>query len=191
MSPRTPAQLEQIRKERKAAIMETALEEFAEHGYESSAISTIAKKAGVSKGLMYNYFESKEELLKTIMSEGIDEIFSYIDPNRDGVITKEEFVYMIDELFALMKEKSNFYKLYFALIMQPAVSKLFIDKINEVFAPMIKMFVDYYAKKGAENPLAEAILIGALFDGIGFNYLFNEDHYPLEDVIKLVKERFV
>jgi hypothetical protein len=53
------------------------------------------------------------------------------------------------------------------------------------------MFVDYYTKKGAENPLAEAILIGALFDGIGFNYLFNEEHYPLEDVIKLIKERFI
>ena len=189
--PRTPAQIELIRKQRKTAIMDTALEVFAEHGYESTSISMLAKNAGVSKGLMYNYFVSKEELLKTIMSEGIDEIFSYIDPNHDGVITKEEFIYMIDEIFALMKEKSNFYKLYFALIMQPSVSKLFIEKVNEVFAPMIKMFVDYYAKKGAKNPLAEAVLIGALFDGIGFNYLFNEDHYPLEDVIQLVKERFV
>jgi AcrR family transcriptional regulator len=189
--PRTPEQLEQIRKARKQAIMATALEEFAEHGYESSSISMIAKKAGVSKGLMYNYFDSKEELLTTIMNEGIDEIFAYIDPNHDGVITKEEFIYMIDEIFALMKKKSSFYKLYFALIMQPAVSKLFIEKINEVFAPMIKMFVDYYTRKGSKNPLAEAVLIGALFDGIGFNYLFNEDHYPLDEVIKLIKERFI
>ena len=189
--PRTPEQLEEIRKDRKQAIMDTALEEFASHGYESTSISMLAKKAGVSKGLMYNYFKSKEELLTTIMSEGIDEIFSYVDPNRDGVITQEEFVYMIDEIFLLMKDKSNFYKLYFALIMQPTVSKLFIEKINEVVAPMIKMFVDYYAKKGSENPLAEAILIGAIFDGIGFNYLLNEEHYPLDEVVKLVKERFV
>jgi AcrR family transcriptional regulator len=191
MSPRTKEQLETIRKDRRQAIMDTALEEFASYGYESTSISMIAKKAGVSKGLMYNYFESKEALLKTIMSEGIDEIFAFIDPNHDGVITKDEFIYLIDEIFALMKEKSSFYKLYFALIMQPAVSKLFIEKINEVFAPMIRMFVDYYEKKGSKNPFAEAILIGALFDGIGFNYLFNEDQYPLDEVIKLVKERFV
>jgi len=98
---------------------------------------------------------------------------------------------MIDEIFALMKEKSSFYKLYFALIMQPAVSNLFIERINELFAPMIQMLVDYYKKKGAENPLAEAVLIGTLFDGIGFNYIFNENQYPLDEVIKLVKERFV
>ena len=189
--PRTPQQLEEIRTERRQAIMDTALEIFAEHGYASSSISMIAKKAGVSKGLMYNYFKSKEELLTTIMEDGIEEIFDFIDPNRDGVLTREEFIYMIDEIFGLMMDKSSFYKLYFALIMQPTVSKLFIEKVNEVFAPMIQMFVEYYAKRGAKNPLAEAILIGALFDGIGFNYLFNEDHYPLEDVIALVKERFV
>ena len=39
---------------------------------------------------------------------------------------------------------------------------------------MINMFVEYYKKKGSKNPLAEAVLVGALFDGIGFNYLFNE-----------------
>ena len=189
--PRTPKQIEEIRKERKQSIMDTALEVFAEHGYASSSISMIATKAGVSKGLMYNYFKSKEELLSTIMNEGIDEIFYYIDPNKDGVITEGEFKYMIDEIFDLMKKKNSFYKLYFALIMQPAVSKLFIAKINEVFAPMITMFVDYYAKKGSKNPLAEAALIGALFDGIGFNYIFNEEHYPLDDVIQLVKDRFV
>lgn len=189
--PRTPEQIELIRQERKKTIQSTALEVFAEHGYESTSISLLAKKAGVSKGLMYNYFESKEDLLATIMNEGMDEIFAFIDPNKDGIITQEEFLYMIDEIFALMKTKSSFYKLYFALIMQPSVSKLFIAKVNELFAPMIKMFVDYYTKKGSENPLAEAVLIGALFDGIGFNYLFNEDHYPLDDVIKLVKERFV
>jgi len=191
MSPRTKEQLETIRKDRRQAIMDTALEIFAEHGYDSTSISMLAKSAGVSKGLMYNYFKSKEELLSTIMNEGIDEIFSFIDPNHDGILTRDEFEYMIDEIFNLMKVKNNFYKLYFALIMQPAVSKLFIEKINEVFAPMINMFVEYYKKKGSKNPLAEAVLVGALFDGIGFNYLFNEEHYPLDDVITLIKERFV
>ena len=189
--PRTAKQLEEIRKDRKLAIMETALEVFAEHGYESTSISMLAKRAGVSKGLMYNYFKSKEDLLATIMNDGIDEIFQFIDPDHDGILTKEEFEYLIDKIFGLMREKNNFYKLYFALIMQPSVSKLFIAKINEVFAPMIQMFVDYYTKKGAKDPLAEAILVGALFDGIGFNYMFNTEHYPLDAVVKLMKERFI
>ena len=191
MSPRTPQQLEQIRKERKAAIMEMALATFAERGYENSSISIIAKKAGVSKGLMYNYFESKEDLLISIMMDGMDEMFRLFDPNKDGVLTREEFTYFIEEMFNLMSEKRNFYKLYFALMMQPAVWKLFEGRLSEIIEPFMKIVIDYYTKKGVENPMLESLLIGALFDGIGFHYVFNPENYPLEDVKKLLIERFV
>jgi AcrR family transcriptional regulator len=191
MSPRTREQLNELKKERKRAIMDTALEVFAENGYESASINMIAKKVGISKGLMYNYFESKEELLTSIMFEGLDEMFSFFDPNKDGVLTREEFIFFIDEMFNLMNEKRNFYKLYFGLIMQPSVWKLFETKLNEVIAPFINIMVDYYTKKGSANPMLDAVLIGALFDGIGFNFIFNPDLYPLEAVKKLVIERFI
>ena len=191
MSPRTQKQLEEIRKGRKQAIMDTALEEFASHGYKSTSISMIAKKAGVSKGLMYNYFESKEDLLTSIMSIGFEEMLPLIDTNHDGVLTKDEFIYLIDESFRLMKEKISFYRLYFSLIMQPAVSGLFAEKLNQVAEPFIKLFVDYFEKKGSKNPMLEAVMVGALLDGIGFNYAFNADTYPLDEVIELVKEKFV
>lgn len=189
--PRTAKQLEEIRKDRKKAIMDTALSEFASHGYESTSISRIAKKAGVSKGLMYNYFESKEELLASIMEEGFEDMLPLIDPNHDGVLTKDEFVFLIDESFRLMKEKISFYRLYFSLIMQPTVSKLFAEKLNQVAEPFIQLFVDYYTKKGSKNPMIEAVMIGAVLDGIGFNYAFNADVYPLDEVVKLVKEKFI
>ena len=191
MSPRTSQQLDKIRKERRKAIMDTSLEVFAEHSYESASISMIAKKVGISKGLMYNYFESKEDLLISLMMDGLDEMFNLFDPNKDGALTKEELTYFIDEIFNLMSRKRNFYKLYFALMMQPDVWKLFERKIEEIITPFMNILVDYYTKKGAKNPMLEAILIGAIFDGIGFNYVFNPDLYPLDDVKKLVIERFV
>jgi len=51
------------------AIKQAALELFAHHGYHSTSISQIAKEANVSKGLVYNYFDSKEELLRHIVLE--------------------------------------------------------------------------------------------------------------------------
>jgi AcrR family transcriptional regulator len=189
--PRTPQQLEEIRKERRQAILDTALEVFAEHGYESASISMLASRAGVAKGLMYNYFKSKEALLVAIMNEGLDEMVALIDPNRDGVLTKEEFEFLIDGMFGLMKTKGNFYKLYFSLMMQPAVSKLFMEKINKIIEPFIAMFIDYYKKKGSENPMLEAIMVGALLDGIGFNYAFNPDVYPLDEVAEFAKKKFI
>ncbi len=89
MSPRTPKQFEKIRHDRRKSIMDTALEVFSENGYANASISMIAKKAGISKGLMYNYFKSKEELLSTIVLDGLNEMFELLDPNKDGVLTKE------------------------------------------------------------------------------------------------------
>jgi AcrR family transcriptional regulator len=189
--PRTAQQFEEIRKDRKQSIMDTALKEFATYGYKSTSISMIAKKAEVSKGLMYNYFKSKEELLTSIMSEGFDDMLSLLNPDNDGVLSKEEFSFFIDETFKLMKERKSFYKLYFSLIMQPAVTLLFTEKLNQIIEPLLNFMVDYFTRKGSENPLVEALTVGALLDGIGLNYAINVDQYPLDEVVDMVKEKFL
>ncbi|MDR1542801.1 MAG: TetR/AcrR family transcriptional regulator, partial [Prevotellaceae bacterium] len=71
--PRTQVQYEKIRNEKRQLIKQTALSLFAENGYETTSISEIAKKAGISKGLMYNYFTSKEELLQIIWDDLVRE----------------------------------------------------------------------------------------------------------------------
>jgi len=67
--PRTEKQFEEIREFRKAMIMDVALELFANEGYYPTSISKIASKAGISKGLMYNYFKSKEVLITVMILE--------------------------------------------------------------------------------------------------------------------------
>ncbi|GGE69584.1 TetR/AcrR family transcriptional regulator [Priestia taiwanensis] len=52
--------------ERKQLILEKALEVFSEKGYCSTSIDDIGKKANISKGLIYTYFKSKEELFLEI-----------------------------------------------------------------------------------------------------------------------------
>ena len=85
MSPRTPKQFEQMREEKKTLIMDVALEHFAKEGYHNTTITHIAKHAGISKGLMYNYFESKEELLTEIINRSMEGVAKYIDPDKDGI----------------------------------------------------------------------------------------------------------
>jgi AcrR family transcriptional regulator len=71
--PRTAQQFEDIRTDRKKAILYAALHIFSEDGYHSASISKISKEAGVSKGLMYNYFESKEALLQILIGSLFDD----------------------------------------------------------------------------------------------------------------------
>lgn len=49
-------------KDKQDRILNVAVKEFSNNGYQNSSIQTIADEAGVSKGSMYQYFESKKEL---------------------------------------------------------------------------------------------------------------------------------
>lgn len=56
MSAITP----QLQEQRKAALLNAALREFAEYGYEQASTNRIAKEAGLSKPLMFHYVGNKQ-----------------------------------------------------------------------------------------------------------------------------------
>lgn len=60
--PRTKAQLEQLRAERREQIIQAALEVFMQKGYHAANVSDVAAKAEVSQGTIYHYFPGKEDL---------------------------------------------------------------------------------------------------------------------------------
>ena len=115
MCPRTESQFEEIREKRKKEILDTALELFSNEGFATTSISKIALKAGISKGLLYNYFDSKEDLIKTIIFNGIDYLTKFVDPNMDGVLTRQELRYFIEEMFSAIRKEPYYWKLYFSL----------------------------------------------------------------------------
>ncbi len=56
----------------RAAILEAALEEFAQHGPSGARTEAIARAAGVNKALLYYYFKDKETLFRAVL----DDVFS-------------------------------------------------------------------------------------------------------------------
>jgi TetR/AcrR family fatty acid metabolism transcriptional regulator len=54
---------------RRQQILDAAIEVFAERGFHTSRVSDIAGRAGVAYGLVYHYFDNKDEILRTIFLE--------------------------------------------------------------------------------------------------------------------------
>lgn len=67
------AQAEQAIDERKEQIKKAALKIFAEKGLAGTKMSMIAEEAGISQGLSYRYFESKDEIFALLVEEAIEE----------------------------------------------------------------------------------------------------------------------
>lgn len=58
--------------ERRREILEAAIRVFASKGYEKTAISDIAAESGISQGLCYRYYASKEEIYDAAVEEYAD-----------------------------------------------------------------------------------------------------------------------
>lgn len=181
--PRTPAQIEEIRKKRKTHIMDVALDLFASEGYGHVSIAMLAKKAGISKGLMYNYFESKEALLKALINTGLEEIMAFFDPNHDGVLTKDEFKLFVQKTFQMMHEKRDYFMKFFGLMIQPNVKNFIRESAMVQFVvEYLGFFEDYFREQGFEDPAMEVFQFSVMIEGFGIMMLYYDDlaEFPRE-----------
>jgi len=182
MSPRTDKQFESIRNEKIKLISETSLRLFAEHGFESTSVSMIAKEAGISKGLMYNYFESKEALLKLIIGEGLKGFLDILKVEDERVIKREEIITFIDINIQALKNNPEYFRLYFSLTLQPKVFELMKEDFMPLFEKLFMIITTYYTQKGEKKPYVKARYLMAVFDGIGIHYISDIENFPLDEV---------
>jgi AcrR family transcriptional regulator len=78
MSPRTDEQNQTILDRRREEILSAALAEFARKGYSGTKISDIAKSGGISQGLIYHYYKSKDELYASVIEKSIEDSYKIV-----------------------------------------------------------------------------------------------------------------
>lgn len=66
--------------EQQQAILRAALDEFATHGFGTASLNRIIDAAGISKGSLYYYFDSKEELYAHVAREELGRMFESAGP---------------------------------------------------------------------------------------------------------------
>lgn len=86
----------------KTRILKEAYREFQKNGYKQADINTIVKKAGVTKGALYYYFCSKEELANTVIEREIvarvdRKFLQYLKPGN-GLSIQESLGRMAERL---------------------------------------------------------------------------------------------
>ena len=82
--------------DKRRAILDAAIRVFARQGFHNARVSDVAAEAGVAYGLVYHYFDSKEEILNTLFTERwqlmLDAIVS-IDERQD--VAARDKLYMV------------------------------------------------------------------------------------------------
>ncbi len=210
MSPRTPKQYEEIREEKKTLIMDVALYLFANEGFYATTINNIAKHAGISKGLMYNYFESKEDLLSAIIERSVSEIYKHFDLNRDGYLTEDEFEFFIRKISRILNEKQTFWRLFFQVLMQNEVREKFLNsflgtesllksakeyKEGFFISNIMKIITEYFVRKKTTrgndyDPYLELNMFILTLKGFAITYIYidqDEEIYYEKTINRIIE----
>lgn len=124
-----------IRDERKEQILNAALKIFARKGVGSAKVSDIASAAGVSHGLVYQYFKSKEEIFETLVENAIEltgqatNMISQIPVSPINKI-RAFFEGFMQELES-QRQKGE-YPYYFLIMIQATSFETISERVNEL-----------------------------------------------------------
>ena len=126
--------------DKRELILQAAVRVFARRGYRTCRVGDIATEAGVSHGLLYHYFRSKDEVLETIFREAWERLANETDRiEASGVPLREQLrrfarIYlgswlMTPELIAVLVRE---------IARSPAVGNR-VDEVRGVFFSLQRM----------------------------------------------------
>ncbi|MDY7031509.1 MAG: TetR/AcrR family transcriptional regulator [Thermodesulfobacteriota bacterium] len=84
----------QLDQEKQRRIVEASIEEFAEKGYEKASMNIVVKRAGISKGALFNYFVNKSGLFGFIYLLILNQVKDYLRTVRDESRDEDFFLRM-------------------------------------------------------------------------------------------------
>ncbi|XDD51267.1 TetR/AcrR family transcriptional regulator [Leptospira sp. WS92.C1] len=169
-------------KDTRDLILKTSLKLFSDQGYHGTTMRQVAFKAGLSLGLAYRYFDSKEAILEGII-ESHDKILKrYIPDEVVATTSRENLIALIsDSIITLVKENEDYLRLYWNLMLQPKIHRLKrrnIHLVNMIFfetsKKTIKAIKPNYSEFEIKNLASTTI-------GYMINYLTNKKEFSLDD----------
>ena len=127
---REPKQQRSI--EKKERIIQAAYELFSEKGYYSTVTSDIAKRAGVSTGIVYGYFSDKRDILfyvlKIYINETASPVMEYLSSLPQGVTLEELFDKVLTLAENMHKKNANLHNILHALaVLDEGINESFMS----------------------------------------------------------------
>jgi AcrR family transcriptional regulator len=189
--PRTAEQFEVIRQDARHKILEAAFELFSRKGFHATSVSMIAEQAGISKGLMYNYFGGKDDLLKAIVLEFFEQggelVEEVLASDRSAWQKLEALVRMS---FNLVVERPEQCRLLFGLSMQEAIWGGIRSVLQQKMRAYLEILTPLLEALQVDDPPKEMIYLVSILDGYSMHMVtMKDDLVPNEVMIEYIIEQ--
>jgi len=126
---------------KKFDIYRAAIKLFVEEGEQATSMKWIAKEAKCGIGTMYNYFQSKDELINVLYVEIKTQLFTNILSSlKNDKPVKQQFV----EVWLKVIDFAITYPLEYSFLEMyahsPKISQLVMEEVNKLLVPVIEIF---------------------------------------------------
>ena len=144
-----------IVEDRREQIMEAALRVFAKKGFVGSSNKDIAREAGITPGLIYHYFESKDALLKAIFDERSPQRVVRSNPEQILALSPEQFLrFVVKQMLTVVEDGK--YMQVFRVILPEAIYHPEVVPIGAAnFAEGTRFVESYLAAKMESGELCK------------------------------------
>lgn len=199
-----------IPEEKRKKILTVAVTEFANHGFDNANINTIAKKAGVSVGSLYKYFNTKTDLFLASVHYGIQSLEIIVDSivsSKDDIMTKlERLIRIAIEFSRTNRVLIKLYNEFTSEGNSDLAKKIAGDMESLTSAAYKKVIIDGQVAGEIRtdiDPGMAAFLVDNLLMNIQFSYacdyycerykiyagedIFLKDEFAVENILRFIK----
>jgi AcrR family transcriptional regulator len=167
---------------RKQQLLDSARRCIARQGYHQTTMDEIAQEAGLSKGALYWYFKSKDEIFIALCNFMCNEHLELLKQLTEQKMSIRELAFVAgDKFLELMTDESEHYKVFFEFWSladeNEEIKKAFgtAQKTwHETIANLISWGIQRGEIKSGINVSQLSIALMSIFDGIMVEYAFNK-----------------
>jgi AcrR family transcriptional regulator len=194
MSPRP-----NVSDERKSQILNAAEGVFTKKGFEEARMDDIAEETGLSKGTLYFYFKSKDELIIAILDRMFQREFKQLENLNQDELSATDAIWTITDLLTkdilglirLIPIVYQFLALAFRNKYVQHALKKYINRYIEVLTPIIQRGIDTGEFRAVDTHEV-AIAMGAMMEGTLLLWVYDKSlvdpAYHIRSGMKLLLE---
>jgi len=191
--PRLAADNRLLRAIARTRILDGSIAAFARKGFHAASMDDVAASAGVSKGLAYFYFKSKDELLVHALRERVAHLFEIGTALDRTAPPGDRLAAIVDALLAKVREEPDLVRLYLSLSLERSLSRTAVRTLRDLGAPLeryLAAFRGVFEDLGSQDPELDALIFRSSLLGLFLRFVRSIEEVPIERLCARLLEIF-
>jgi TetR/AcrR family transcriptional regulator len=144
---------EKLEDEKKHRILDTAIDEFADHGFRQASLNRMVQRLGIAKGSIFQYFGNKEGLFRVIFNHAVDLVRHSLRQVKQETVETDFFERIRRSLLAGIRfigRHPRVYRIYLKMIFQEdfPLRAEFLQQVHLFSAEYLKPLVESGMERG-------------------------------------------